>query len=124
MNVPKLPEMRWDRDGRPDFSHLDGEASHLSMRDQLQALVLNNVYLDTDNGDSSVVREVYPDSFVYEVVEDGVARVLRRGYTVEDGKAVLDGDAERIAPEQFAILSRRRIPKNGVPEMATEEEAD
>jgi transcriptional regulator with XRE-family HTH domain len=119
MNAPQMPEMRWNDDGTPDFSHLDGEAGHGSMREQLQALVLNPLYLDVEGGDSLAVREIYPDSFVYEVAKDGSTTVYRRGYTLEDGQTALDGDAEPVSPEQYSVLSRRRLPRQGVPPMPT-----
>ena len=122
MTAPQMPQMVWNRDGKPDFSHLESnEANQGSVRDQLETLIAEDYdhILDTEEGDFTEVKVVHPESMIYEVHTDGQSEIFRQSYSVENGKAVLGDDASRVPPEEFAILSRRRIPKQGVSEAPT-----
>ena len=116
MNVPKMPEMKFTKDGKPDFSHL--EDNNETLRDQLQASVSQSFELNAENGDRVVVREIYPDDFIYELMEDDNATFFKRKYTLQNGKPVVDDSAEQISSERYCVLSRRRLPKQGVPDPA------
>ena len=125
MTAPRMPEMRWDKDGKPDFSHPEtNEANQPSIREQLETLIGDDYdhSMDTDAGDFTKVRELYPDSVIYEVHRGGESEIFKQSYAIEEGEVSLEDDGERVPPEQFAILSRRRIPRHGVPPMATGED--
>jgi transcriptional regulator with XRE-family HTH domain len=124
MSVPTMPEMKWNDDGTPNFGHLEATQEERPILAQLQTLVSDDYSysVDTESGDFTKVRELYPDTVVYEVHQHGESTLYRRGYVVEDGRARLGDDVEHVPVEEFAILSRRRIARHGVPPMATGED--
>lgn len=119
MAAPKVPEMRWKRDGKPDFTHLDiNEAKHESVRDQLQRLIAQNLSLDPEHGDYIAVKEIFNDYLIYEVNQLGDKTIIKQSYSVENDKVTLEDDSQE-ARVIYETLSRRRIPKEGVPEPPT-----
>ena len=123
-NVPTVLEARWDKNGRPDFSQLEREADQGSIKDQLEILISedHSHLLNEAAGDFTQIKALYPDTVLYEVRSEGQSEIFRRSYIVENGEAALEDDGERVPMEQFAILSRRRIARHGVPPMATGED--
>ena len=119
MSVPRVPEMVWNRNGIPNFAHLEATQEERSILAQLQTLVDEDYEhtLNPEAGDFTKVRELYPDSLIYEVHQHGGTTIYRRGYVVENGRAHLDDEVEPVVPEQYRILSRRKISKVGVPEL-------
>ena len=115
MSVPSMPKMKWKGDGTPDFSHLsDGD----SVRDQLETLIVEG------NGDGASLKHLTTEHCYFGVLdEDGERTIYKQSYLVTNGKASLQGIAEE-ARDEFEVLSRRRIPKAGVPPMATREDED
>jgi len=67
-------------------------------------------------------KSFVPDTVLYEVRSEGQSEIFRRSYIVENGQAALEDDGERVPVEEFAVLSRRRISKLGVPPMAAGED--
>ena len=118
-NVPTVLEAKWDKNGRPDFSHLRDEET---IRSQLITLVTEDYShrVNEAEGDFTEVKLVYPDSLIYEVRVDGQSEIFRRSYIVENGQASLLEDGERVPLEEYSILSRRKIATLGVPPMAAE----
>jgi len=111
MSVPRMPQIKWNPNGTPDFSHLDGDDG--SVRDQLETLIVE------ENAEGASLKQVTTDHCYFELQdEDGGTVVYRQGYLVTNGEASLHGDAVE-AGEEFETLSRRRIPKAGVPETPT-----
>lgn len=111
-NVPVMPEMQW-KDGKADFSHLDGKAT---VRDQLQTLI-------SDQNAGAILREVGLGRCHYEVTdEDGESTVYVQPYIVTNGKASLDGHCDEVPAEEFATLSKRRIRRGGVPDPTNPED--
>jgi len=113
MSVPKMPQIKWNPNGTPDFSHLDGDDG--SVRDQLETLIVE------ENGEGASLKQVTTDHCYFELQdEDGGTVVYRQGYLVTNGEASLHRDAVE-AGEEFETLSHRRIPKMGVPPMPTQD---
>ena len=124
MSAPTMPEMRWNDDGTPNFGHLEATQEERPILAQLQTLVDEDYEhtLNPEAGDFTKVRELYPDSLIYEVHQRGDSTLYRRGYVVENGRARLGDDVERVPVEEFAVLSRRKLSRGGVPPMAAVED--
>jgi transcriptional regulator with XRE-family HTH domain len=111
MSVPEMPEIKWKKDGTPDFTHLDRDDG--TVKDQLETLIVE------DNGDGASLKHLTTEHCYFEVLDEDAGRTIyRQSYLVTNGKASLRGDAVE-AQEEFEVLSRRRVPKAGVPEMTT-----
>jgi transcriptional regulator with XRE-family HTH domain len=123
MSAPNVPEMRW-KDGKPDFSHLTANEAQGTILEQLQTLLRDDYdhVLDDEQGDFLEIKNLYPDNVLYELHSGGQSEIFRQSYMIQNGKALLGDDAERVPQEEFSILSRRRIARMGVPEMPTVDE--
>ena len=118
-NVPTILEAKWTKDGRPDFSHLDKEAT---IQAQLKTLIMDDYSHRVNEavGDFTEIKIIHPAHVIYEVRVDGVSEIFKRSYMIENGQASLFEDGERVPLEEYTILSRRRLPVMGVPPMPTE----
>ena len=106
----------------PAMPAINNEETHETVRDQLQRLLDGKHYdfqLDPSAGDFATIREIYQNSTIFEVFKDGKATIYHQDYLVgDDGKVSLQADPQE-AKVIYETLSRRRIHKEGVPDMPT-----
>jgi transcriptional regulator with XRE-family HTH domain len=122
-NVPNILTPKWKADGKPDFTALESDKFG-SIQEQLSLLLRDdyNHIVNAQDGDFVQLHRVDPNTVIYELNTDGKSEFFKRSYGIVDGQAMLEEDGERISPEQFSLVSRRRVPQSGVPAMPTTEE--
>ena len=117
-NVPTVPEPKWLKNGKPDFSQFEtNETGFEGVKIQLARLITEDLtYLDPEAGDSVSIKEVFPDSVIFQVVQNGQSMFYKQSYSVQNDEVSLRGDVVE-ARVTYETLSRRRIPKTGVPDL-------
>jgi transcriptional regulator with XRE-family HTH domain len=100
-NVPSMPRMKWDAQGRPCFQALcadDDENEGARLKDHLHNALLAELGIGMGASRFVRIQTVRPDDFIFTANDGGKTRYYKQSYVVddEDGSIALIDDREHV----------------------------